>query len=67
MIYINPIGDNTVWVTSEDDAIGIEVAFDPETDENERILIALAEFLGYDPKSILAFESMDNGISWIVK
>lgn len=66
MIYINQIDENTLWVTSNEDAIGAEISFDPETDENERYMIALAEFLGYDAQSVLAFESIDGGITWKV-
>ena len=66
MIYINQIGERSFWVTSDDDAIGLEISFDRGVDENEMPMIALAEFLGYDPHEVLAFESLD-GVSWKVK
>lgn len=67
MIYINRIDENTLWVTSDGDAIGIEMSFKPNTDENEQYMIALAEFLGYDPASILALDTIDGGVTWRVK
>lgn len=67
MIYINRIDENTLWVISDGDAIGIEMSFKPNTDENEQYMIALAEFLGYDPASILALDTIDGGVTWRVK
>ena len=67
MIYINRIDENTLWVTSDGDAIGIEMSFKPNTDENEQQMIALAEFLSYDPASILALDTIDGGVTWRVK
>lgn len=67
MIYINRIDENALWVTSDEDAIGIEISFEPGMDENEQCMIALAEFLGYDPASVLAFDTIDGGVTWRVK
>ena len=66
MYFINPIEENVVWVTTEDDAIGIEVRFDSDVCEEEKALIALSEYLGYEPKSILCLDSIDSGITWKV-
>lgn len=67
MVYINQIDENVLWVTSDEDPVGLEISFEPETDENERYMIALAEFLGYDAASVLAFESIDGGITWKIR
>lgn len=64
MIYINNIDDNVVWVTTDEDAIGLEVRFDSDALEDEKPLIALTEYLGYEPASVLCLDSMDNGIRW---
>ena len=45
--------DETIWVTSDEDLIGTESKFNKITDEGERMLIALAEFLEYEPVNLL--------------
>lgn len=67
MIYINTIDENTVWVTSDNDSIGVEVRFDSDVLEEEKALIALSEFFGCDTSSIFCFDSIDNGVSWTVE
>lgn len=48
--------DGAIWVTSDENEIGSESYFDKIKDENKQMLIALAEFLGYEPSSVLAFD-----------
>ena len=47
--------DGSIWVTSDDDQIGTESKFNKITDENKQMMIALADFLGYEPSHILDF------------
>jgi hypothetical protein len=56
-IYINPCEDGTIWVTSESDPIGIEYSF-PEGEETpyeEKMLMSLAAFLGYDTDNLFLY------------
>lgn len=48
--------DGAIWVTSDEDGIGTESAFKKITDERKQMMIALAEFLGYEPSSVLCFD-----------
>lgn len=48
--------DNTIWVTSDEDANGIESKIDRCYDDGQSMLIALAEFLGYEPLELLNFD-----------
>lgn len=48
--------DNTIWVTSDEDANGIESKIDRYYDDGQSMLIALAEFLGYEPLELLNFD-----------
>ena len=50
--------DNTIWVTSDENQIGSESKFNKIKDEKKRMMIALAEFLGYEPARILDFSGM---------
>lgn len=47
--------DGAIWVTSDEDQNGTESTFDKITDESEQMMIALAEFLGYEPANLLNF------------
>lgn len=46
----------TIWVTSDDNQIGTESTFKNIIDPGEQFMIALAEFLGYEPANILCFD-----------
>lgn len=48
--------DGSIWVTSDENQIGTESTFDKITDERKQMMIALAEFLGYEPANILCFD-----------
>lgn len=58
MIYYVNVNDsdNSVWVTSDDNQNGTELCFSKDIPEEKRILIAVAEFLGFDPESNLSFD-----------
>ena len=46
----------TIWVTSDENQIGSESSLIEIQDEDKQFMIALAEFLGYEPSSVLAFD-----------
>lgn len=48
-IWVEQTDDNTLWVASDEDPIGMELPIEPETDPDECCMNALKEFLGYDP------------------
>lgn len=48
--------DGAIWVTSDENEIGIESYFNKIKDEDKQMMIALAEFLGYEPSSVLCFD-----------
>lgn len=48
--------ENGIWVTSEDNPVGTESHFKEITDPKEQMMIALAEFLGYEPVELLNFD-----------
>lgn len=48
--------DNTIWVTSDENGIGTESKFNKITDEGKQMMIALADFLGYEPANVLWFD-----------
>ena len=48
--------DGTVWVTSDENEIGTESTFTDVVDEDKQMMIALANFLGYEPLSLLCFD-----------
>lgn len=52
-IYLKKCDDGSIWVTSDEDPIGTESRFVKITDEKQQMLIALAEFLGYEPYELL--------------
>lgn len=51
--------DNTIWVTSDENGIGTETEFKSIKNEDKQMMIALAEFLGYEPSSVLCFDDED--------
>ena len=51
--------DEAIWVTSDEDQIGTESTFNKITDESKQMMIALAEFLGYEPACLLNFDDDD--------
>lgn len=48
--------DGAIWVTSDENEIGTESTFENITDENQQMMIALADFLGYEASSVLCFD-----------
>lgn len=48
--------DGAIWVTSDTDQNGTESHFNKITDESKQMMIALAEFLGYEPAELLNFD-----------
>lgn len=48
--------DNTIWVTSDENEIGSKSHFKAIQDEDKQMMIALANFLGYEPSSVLCFD-----------
>ena len=52
-IRLEKCEDGVIWVTSDEDWNGIELAFEEGGDESSQMLIALAEFLGFDSDKVL--------------
>lgn len=50
--------DGAIWVTSDENQIGTESTFKKITDEKKQMMIALAEFLGYEPSHLLDFSGI---------
>lgn len=50
--------DGAIWVTSDEDQNGTESTFNKITDERKQMMIALANFLGYEPSRILDFSGI---------
>ena len=48
--------DGAIWVTSDENPIGTESTFNKITNENQQMMVALAEFLGYEPANLLCFD-----------
>lgn len=48
--------DGTIWVTSDENQNGTESRFNKIKDEKKQFMIALAEFLGYEPAHVLEFD-----------
>ena len=48
--------DGAIWVTSDENIVGTETTFSKIKDEDKQMMIALAEFLGYEPGSVLCFD-----------
>lgn len=51
--------DGAIWVTSDENQVGSESTFDKITNEDQQMMIALANFLGYEPASLLCFDDDD--------
>lgn len=58
-ITLTKCEDGNIWVTSDEDQIGTESAFEQITDEKDQMLIALTEFLGYEPANVLNLDSIE--------
>ena len=48
--------DGAIWVTSDENEIGTKNYFYKINDEDKQMMISLAEFLGYEPSSVLCFD-----------
>lgn len=48
--------DGSIWVTSDENEVGTESTFKEIKDEDQQMMIALADFLGYEPASVLCFD-----------
>lgn len=47
--------DGSIWVTSDEDQIGTESHFRLIIDEKQQMLVALADFLGYEPYELFKY------------
>lgn len=54
--------DGAIWVTSDENEIGTESTFKDIKDEDKQMMIALANFLGYEPLGVLCFDEDDEGV-----
>lgn len=52
-ITLTKCEDGVIWVTSDEDQNGTESRFKLITDENQQMMVALAEFLGYEPYELM--------------
>lgn len=52
-ITLTKCSDGAIWVTSDENQIGTESYFKEITDEKQQMLVALSEFLGYEPYELL--------------
>ena len=52
-IYLSKCEDGAIWITTDDDQIGEEAYFDGVESIEEQFLIALAQYLGFDPSKDL--------------
>lgn len=52
-IHMVKCDDGSIWVTSDEDLNGTESTFKEIKDEKQQFLIALAEFLGYEPYELM--------------
>lgn len=55
-IIINKRDDGTIHITSDENLIGEESWFTKNITEPEQFIIALANFLGYEPAELLNFD-----------
>lgn len=55
-ITIETSVDNTIQITSNKRTDKFVIAFDKIADENQRLMLALAHYLGYDSSGILCFD-----------
>lgn len=56
--------DGAIWVTSDKNQIGTESTFNKITDESKQMMIALAEFFGYEPAELLYFDDGFEDEDW---
>lgn len=52
-IHMTKCDDGAIWVTSDEDLNGTESTFKEIKDEKQQFLVALAEFLGYEPDELM--------------
>lgn len=52
-VFIQKCDDGVIWVTSDEDQNGIEVAPTSNESIEEQMLIALAKFFNYDSGKVL--------------
>lgn len=57
-ITLTKCDDGVIWVTSDEDPNGTESKFKKITDESQQMLVALADFLGYEPYDLLGHAFM---------
>ena len=57
-ITLTKCDDGAIWVTSDENQVGTESTFNKVVDEEKQMMIALAEFLGYEPAHILDFSGI---------
>lgn len=55
-IILEKVGDDLIHVESNYDIVGMDIRVPKVDDESAQCMIALAEFLGYDPQDILNFD-----------
>lgn len=55
-ITIVKCDDGAIWITSDQNPVGIEARFENMPDDGRQELIALAEFFGFEPASIFCFD-----------
>jgi len=58
-IILTKCDDGAIWVTSDENQNGTESYFDSIQDEDKQMMIALANFLGYEPSNVLCFDDED--------
>ena len=57
-ITLKKCDDDVIWVTSDDNPIGIESEYDSEN-EDVKMMCALAEYLGYEPALIFTSDFLN--------
>ena len=55
-VYLNRYDDNTVWVLTDDDPLGLVVDCSAIEDGNMQLMFALAIYLGFEPAELLNME-----------
>lgn len=58
-ITLKRLDEDTIWVTADVDQVGTESTFKEIRDEGAQMLIALAEFLGYEPTELFNFDDIN--------
>ena len=62
-ITLTKCEDGVIWVTSDENQNGTESHFKEIKDEKQQMLVALAEFLGYEPYELLG-DTFIGGPGW---